>query len=68
MSKPIKIAYKIQQKDPNDKPFWYQVGAVFSNKNGSGETLVIPEGISLSGRVVLMPPKEREPQQEEGPY
>ena len=54
MSKPTHIAYVvIDPKEGSDrKAQWIEVGAVWPHRNGQGFDLVIPEGISLSGRVV----------------
>ena len=35
------------------KNFFHRVGTGFSHKDGQGMNLVIPEGISLSGRVLI---------------
>lgn len=44
------------------KPYFHRVGTLFPHKNGGGGfDLVIPKGISLSGRVVCLPPKADEP-------
>ena len=40
------------------KGFWTEVGAVFAHKNGNGFDLVIPDGISVSGRIVCTEPKK----------
>ena len=53
-TKPTHTAYVvIDPKDGSDrKAQWIEVGAVWPHRNGQGFDLVIPEGISLSGRVV----------------
>ncbi len=38
---------------------WIEVGAVWPHKNGQGFDLVIPAGISLSGRIVCRERKEQ---------
>jgi hypothetical protein len=43
------------------KAFWHRVGTVWPHKNGNGFDLVIPEGLSVSGRIVCTEPKEKEP-------
>lgn len=42
------------------KTFWHRCGSMFENK-GDGFTAVIPEGMSLSGRVVILPRGAKEP-------
>ena len=62
-SKPSHTAYIVT--DPKEgsekKAFWHRVGSVFPHRSGNGFDLVIPEGISVSGRVVCTEPKEKEP-------
>lgn len=60
MSKPIFIAYITQEIEQNGekKTYWHRVGAVFPHKTGSGLNLVIPPGLSVSGKIVLLEPKE----------
>lgn len=43
------------------KTFWHRVGSAFENKGG-GFSLVIPEGVSISGRVVMLPRDQKEPE------
>jgi hypothetical protein len=61
MSKPTHIAYiVIEPKEGTDqKASWYRVGRVWPHKNGTGFDLVIPEGISVAGRIVCTEPKEQ---------
>jgi hypothetical protein len=63
MSKPTHIAYVVTNpKEGSEKDaVWNKVGAVWPHKNGNGFDLVIPEGISLSGRIVITERKEKEP-------
>ena len=60
MSKPTHRAYIVDQgpEGSDRKARWIEVGAVWPHKNGSGFDVVIPEGISLTGRIVCMPPKD----------
>jgi len=47
------------------KDYWHNTGAVlWAHKNGEGLDLDIPPGISLSGRVTFLPPKDDEPKQD----
>ena len=53
-STPTHIAYVvIDPKEGSDrKTSWVEVGAIWPHKSGKGFDLVIPEGISLHGRIV----------------
>jgi len=61
MTKPTHIAYVVTDpKEGSDKkPIWREVGAVWPHKNGGGFDVVIPEGISLSGRIVCTERKDK---------
>jgi hypothetical protein len=61
-NKPTHHAYVITaaRQGSNRDDYWHRVGSVFPHKNGNGFDLVIPEGISLSGRVVCTEPKAEE--------
>lgn len=60
MAKPSMRAYVIQEnKTAAAKPFWVEVGAVWPHQNGTGFDLVIPEGLSVTGRVVCIEPKTK---------
>jgi len=65
-NKPTHIAYVVSDpKEGSDsKAQWHQVAAVWPHKTGNGFDLVIPPGVTLSGRIVCRPPKEREPDAE----
>lgn len=58
-NKPVYIAYTVQGRE-GKKPFWTQVGAAFAHKNGEGFTLLLADNIAVSGKLVLMPPKNTE--------
>ncbi len=60
MTKPSLVAYIVTEpKEGTDKKaFWHRVGSVWPHKSGLGFDLVIPSGMSLSGRIVCVPPKE----------
>jgi hypothetical protein len=66
-NKPTHIAYVVTDpKEGSDrKAIWHRVGSIWPHKNGKGFDLVIPEGISLSGRIVCTEPKERSDEQPE---
>jgi hypothetical protein len=59
-SKPTHTAYVVidAADGSNRKPHWLKVGAVWPHKNGKGFDLVIPAGLSVSGRIVCTEPKE----------
>jgi len=59
-NRPTHTAYVvIEPKEGSDwKATWHEVGAVWPHKNGNGFDLVIPAGISVSGRIVCT---ERKP-------
>ncbi len=42
------------------KAVWHEVGAVWPHKNGNGFDVVIPAGISVSGRIVCTERKEKD--------
>jgi hypothetical protein len=60
-SKPTHRAHiVVEPKDGSDrKATWVEVGAVWPHKNGNGFDVVIPPGISVSGRIVCTEPKEK---------
>ena len=60
---PTHYAYiVVDPKEGSDrKATWLRVGAVWPHKSGRGFDVVIPEGISLSGRIVCREPREEEP-------
>jgi hypothetical protein len=62
MSKPTHRAYiVVDPKEGSDrKASWTEVGAVWPHKNGNGFDLMIPQGISVSGRIVCTEPKEKD--------
>jgi len=62
MSKsPSHRAYVVSTpKTEGEKSFWHPVGTVWPHSKGKGFDLVIPEGISVSGRIVCTEPKEKE--------
>ncbi len=61
-SKPTHTAYVVvDAKEGSDKKAqWIEVGAVWSHTDGRGFDLVIPPGISLSGRIVCRKRKDKE--------
>ena len=63
-NKPSHIAYVVTEpeSDSERKAQWYQVGAIWPHQNGKGFDLVIPPGVTLSGRIVCTPRKEKDEQ------
>ena len=64
-NKPTHPAYDvIEPKEGSDrKAHWHKVGAIWPHKSGAGFDLVIPAGLSVSGRIVCTEPKEDQPAQ-----
>lgn len=62
-TKPTHNAYIVTDpKEGSDrKAQWHQVGAVWPHKNGEGFDIVIPAGLSVTGRIVCVKPKASEP-------
>lgn len=62
MSKPAFNAYVTQEAEINGeaKTFWHKVGVVWPHKNKEGFSLHIIPGVSVSGKIVLLPPKEND--------
>ena len=62
--KPTHIAYVVTEpKDGGEKAsVWHAVGAVWPHRNGDGFDIVIPEGLSVSGRIVCTVRKDKEQQ------
>jgi hypothetical protein len=59
-TKPSHYAYVVTEapKGSDRKPIWHRVGTVWPHKNGNGFDLVIPAGLSVSGRIVCTEPKD----------
>ena len=66
-SKPSHIAYVvIPPKDGSEKKaIWRRVGSVFPHSKGNGFDVVIPVGISVTGRITCTEPKEQTEQTEQ---
>ena len=60
MSKPTHRAFIVDNapEGSDRKARWIEIGAVWPHKNGDGFDVVIPAGISIAGRVVCMPLKD----------
>jgi hypothetical protein len=63
-SKPTHTAYLVSEpKEGSDrKAVWHAVGAVFPHKSGEGFDVVIPAGLSVSGRIVCTKRPEPKPE------
>lgn len=59
-NKPTHAAFiVIEPKEGTDrKAQWHPVGAIWPHKNGKGFDLVIPTGLSVSGRIVCTERKD----------
>jgi hypothetical protein len=66
-SKPTHSAYIVinPPEGSGRKAIWHEVGAVWPHKNGNGFDLVIPAGMSVSGRIVCTERKEKTAEQPE---
>ncbi len=62
-NKPTHYAYIVTDpKEGSDrKAQWHQVGAIWQHSKGEGFDLVIPAGLSVTGRIVCTKPKASEP-------
>ena len=62
MRKPVYYAYVTQETQPDlqgDKnTYWTKVGVAFSHNGKSGLNIVLIPGIAVSGRLVLLEPRE----------
>jgi hypothetical protein len=64
---PKLIAYSVSDRGRGRK-FWTRLGAVWEHKNGEGLTIflnVMP--VDFDGRIVLLPPRDDDEGQDEGP-
>jgi hypothetical protein len=61
-TKPTHIAYVVTDpKEGSDKKAtWHQVGTIWQHQSGKGFDLVIPPGVTLSGRIVCTERKEKD--------
>ena len=62
MSKPTHTAFIVNdaKEGSERKGYWREVGAVWPHKKGNGFDVVIPPGISVSGRIVCTELKEKD--------
>ena len=60
MNIPTHNAFIVVENQGGEKPVWFKVGSVFAHKNGEGFDIVVPRGISVTGRIVCTKPKEKD--------
>lgn len=59
-NKPSHTAYVVADaKEGEGSATWYPIGAVWPHRNGKGFDLVIPPGVTVSGRIVCTERKEK---------
>ena len=63
---PSHTAYVVTDPEEGSdrKAQWYPVAAIWPHQNGKGFDLVIPPGVTLSGRIVCTERKAKEPNAE----
>lgn len=49
------------KKSGEIKTLWHRVGSAFPHQNGQGFSLIIPEGVSISGKVLMLERGAKEP-------
>lgn len=59
-NKPTHIAYVVSDpKEGTDKKAqWFEIGIAWSHKDGGGFDVVIPPGVTVTGRIVCRKRKE----------
>jgi hypothetical protein len=62
-TRPTHTAYIVSEpKEGSDrKAIWHEVGAVWLHRQGEGFDIVIPAGLSVTGRIVCTKRKEPQP-------
>lgn len=62
-NKPTHTAYVVTQPEEGSeaKAQWYPVGVIWPHSKSNGFDLVIPPGVTVSGRIVCTERKEKEP-------
>ncbi|EJR7282694.1 hypothetical protein N1H80_002346 [Citrobacter freundii] len=62
MRKPVYYAYVTQETQPDlqgeKNTYWTKVGVAFSHNGKSGLNIVLTPGIAVSGKLVLLEPRE----------
>lgn len=62
MSKPTYNVYIVTEVNEQSSE-WTQIGVAFAHGKGNGLNIVIKPGLSVSGRLVLLEPKEKSQEQ-----
>jgi hypothetical protein len=58
-NKPSHIAYVVAEPQRRgQRSVWHRVATVWPHTKGNGFDLVIPPGVTLSGRIVCMEPRD----------
>lgn len=63
-SQPSHRAFIVEDKGEGQKAFWREVAPVWQHKNGNGYDMIIPAGIALTGRIVIMENNPERPEQQ----
>ena len=50
------------KKSGEIKTLWHRVGRAFPHESGQGFTLRIPEGVSITGKVLMLERNAKEPE------
>ena len=56
--RPDLIAYTVSAHDPDDKGFWFQIGAAWQHEDGEGFNLKLVS-VPLDGHIVLRNRKDK---------
>lgn len=71
MRKPLYYVYIIQESQtevPGEKNTWWtKVGVAFPHKNKPGLNIILIPGIAVTGKLVLLEPREDAPPQTDNP-
>ena len=54
------VTEKFEGRDGEEKTNFTRVGVAFPHRNGGGYNIEIQTGISVSGKLVVLPPKDEE--------
>jgi hypothetical protein len=60
------IPEKRANANGEEKTYWHKVGTVFPHRKGEGFNVIIPEGLAVSGRLLILPRKGRDDVQPDG--
>lgn len=54
-NKPTHTAYIVSEakEDSNKKAQWFEIGTVWAHSDGDGFDVVLPPGVTVSGKLVL---------------